>query len=179
MKNQRRQTVLIGIMLGMMCLVVGWSTLRMLDDRQGAVRASQDLYDCQQLVASIKDLKSQEAVASEGGDTTLQEQELAQRINEAASKANLSGPWQQGIEHRREVRIEDSPYMRKPAVLVTRGLTLHQLAMLLHHLTHDSPYTAEQLQIRTPPGEDTGGQWDVDVTLSYLIYSPQPTRQAN
>lgn len=174
MNQRRRQMVLVGIMISMIGLVAGWSTLRMLSYRQAAIRTAQDLHECRQLVDSIGVLQDQDAVASSGENIARQEQELAQRINEASSKANLTGAWQQSIEHRREVRIDDSPYMRKPAVLVTRGLTLHQLAILLHHLTYESPYTADQLQIRTPPGEETGSRWDVDVTLSYLIYAPQP-----
>jgi len=170
---QRRQTILVAVMLGMMLLAAGWSTARMLGHRQDARYAAEDLQRCQQLADQIKQHQSKDAVASTGDDAALQEQKLAQRVNEAATKANLTGPWQQGIEHRREVRIEDSPYMRKPAVLITRGLTLYQLSMLLHHLTYESPYTAEQLQLRTPPGEETGNRWDADVTLTYLIYSPQ------
>ncbi|MBX2851916.1 MAG: hypothetical protein KTR15_09245 [Phycisphaeraceae bacterium] len=179
MNDQRRQAVLIGVMLGMLCVTAGWSTLRMLGERRAAVNAAQDLQTCERLVDEIDRLQDRDAVASSQGDTAYQEQQLAERINEAASKATLSGNWQQGIEHRREVRIDDTPYLRKPAVLVTRGLTLHQLALLLHHLTYDSPYTADHLQLRTPPGEQAGGRWDADVTLSYLIYSPQATALAD
>lgn len=175
MNEQRRQVILIAVMLGMMLLLAGWSTASMLGHRNDARYAAQDLRRCQQLADQIKQHQSQDAVASTGDDAAMQEQKLAQRISEAAKQANLTGPWQQGIEHRREIRIEDSPYMRKPAVLITRGLTLHQLSLLLHHLTADSPYTAEQLQLRTPPGEETGNRWDADVTLTYLIYSPQPS----
>lgn len=167
--------MLIGVMLAMLLIAAGWSTLRMFGLRQDARYAAQDLQQAQRLADEIDRLQNRDAVASASGDTAMQEQRLAERIKEAAEKANLTGQWQQGIEHRREVRIDDSPYMRKPAVLITRGLTLYQLALLLHHLTYDSPYTAEQFQLRTPPGEEAGGRWDADITLTYLIYSPQPS----
>lgn len=175
MNDQRRQSVLIGVMLAMMLVAAGWSTVRMFGYWRDAAYAAEDLQRCEQLADQIKQYQNQDAFASTGDDAALQEQKLAQRVNEAAQKANLTGSWQQGIEHRREVRIDDSPYLRKPAVLITRGLTLSQLALLLHHLTQDSPYTAEQLQLRTPPGEEAGNRWDADVTLTYLIYAPQTT----
>ncbi|MGB0768874.1 MAG: hypothetical protein ACPGYV_14330 [Phycisphaeraceae bacterium] len=50
---------------------------------------------------------------------------------------------------------------------------------MLYHLTEDSPYTAEAIQLRTPPGETAGNRWDADVTLTYLIYSPQSSARAD
>lgn len=178
MNDLRQQTLMVAIILAMMCLVAGWSTMRMLDQRKDAEGAAEGLQVCQQLADQITKQQGQEELVSSNDDSASQEQMLAQRINEAATEAGLSGPWQQGIEHKREVRIDDTPYMRKPAVLITRGLTLYQLSRLLHNLTHDSPYTAEQLQIRTPPGEEAGNRWDADITLTYLIYAPQPTERS-
>lgn len=176
MKTQSRQMLLIGLMLAMMLAVSVWAVLHMLGQKRSARYAAEDLARCQLLAAQIESLRGRAALASEQGDSLLQEQTLAEQINAAATRASLAGQWQQGIEHKTAVRIEDTAYLRKPAVLLTRGLTMDQLTQLLHHLTYDSPYTAEQIQLRTPPGEDASDRWDADITLTYLIYSPMPAQ---
>ena len=177
MNPEKRQAVLVAVMLAMMIVGVAWSTLRMLDHRRAAADAAEDTASCVGLADQITQLRGQGAIATASDQADEQQQELAGAVNRAAQQANLDTQWQQGmrIEHKRAVRIDDTPYMRKPALLIMKGLTLEQLTALLHHLTYDSAYTAEQIQLDAPSGEDTGNRWDADVTLTYLIYSPTPS----
>lgn len=176
MSEQRRLTILVGIMLAMMLAAAGWFTLEMLNHHSAAARAAEDLANCRLLAEQIKSLRNQSAMASDQDEAGVQQDRLVEQINAAADKAGLTGQWQDSIEHRREMRVGDTPYLRKPAVLITRGLTLAKLTALIHHLTYDSPYTAEKILLRTPPGDESGGAWDADITLTYLIYSPQTSQ---
>ena len=178
MNPEKRRTVLFAVMMALMLVCVAWSVGRMRGQQQDAAQAAQDAARCLELAEHITELRSQRTVAAASDQADERQQELAGAVNRAAEQASLDAQWQQGmrIEHRRAVRIDDTPYMRKPALLIMKGLTLEQLTTLLHHLTYDSAYTAEQIQIDAPSGEAGGNRWDADVTLSYLIYSPTPNQ---
>lgn len=172
MSDQKRQVVLVGVMLVLLLLAVGWSGKGMLDQRTAAQASAADLARCKQIAANIEALRDQDAVASTDDNTAQLEASLAQQIDAAASRVGLAGDWRRGIDHKLPRRVGDSPYLRKPAVLLTRGLTLTQLTALLHELTDDSPLTVSELRLNTPNGEPAGDRWDADVTLTYLIYAP-------
>lgn len=172
MNASKRTLGLVGLMLALMVVATGWSTLRMLHQRQAARAASDDLERSRELADQISALRARGAFALSQGDSASQQQ-LAEDIQAAALKAGITGHWQQGIEHQRASRVGKTPYLRKPAVLITRGLTLSQLTQLLHHLTYDSAYTAEAIRLHTPSGEDPGDRWDAEVTISHLIYAPE------
>lgn len=175
MTGHRRQNTLVGVMLVMLVLLAGWCTLRMLGQRSDAARAAEDLAAYRAHARNIELLRERDAVISSAEEAGDKEQDLAKRITEAGAKARLGGQWLQDIVHKKPRRVEDSPYLRKPAVVYTQGLTLTQLTALLYQLSYDSTLTATELRLKTPRGDDPADRWDADITLSYLIYSPQPT----
>lgn len=169
---QKRQAVLVGLMLVLLALAAGWSSLRMAEQRRAAASSARELAESRQIAKRIEALREQDAVASADPDRARQEQNLAQQIDRAGTSAGLVGDWRRGIDHKPARRVGDTPYTRKPAVLLTRGLTLDQLGALMHELTYDSPLTVSELRLSTPSGEPRGKRWDADVTLTYLIYDP-------
>jgi len=168
----QRQAALVGSMLVLLALAAGWSALRMADQRGVAEAGARSLAESRRVAERIEALRDQDAVASADRDSARQEENLAQRIDQAAQAVGLVGDWRRGIDHKPARRVGDSPYTRKPAVLLTRGLTLDQLGALTHELTYDSPLTVTELRLTTPSGEAQGNRWDADVTLTYLIYDP-------
>lgn len=172
MNEQQKPWVLAGLLILVLLVAAGWSTSRMFDQRATARAAAADLAECRRIAANIASLRKQDSVAQADGDADAQERDIAQRISDAAQKAGLAGEWNQGITHTRAVQVGETPYKRKPAELVTRGLTLAQLTALMHELTYDSPLTVSELRLNTPRGEDPGDRWDADITLSFLIYAP-------
>lgn len=175
MNQEQKQFSLVALLLAVLLIAAAWSVMGMLDKRESARKSAVELADCQQIVDNIRELREKDSLVQSDGSEDEQERDLAQRVNDAATKVQLVGNWLQGIDHKRPTRVGDTPYMRKPAILLTRGLTLSQLAALVHELTYDSPLTAYDLKLRTPPGASEGNRWDADVTLTYLIYSPPET----
>lgn len=172
MSDAKRQNLLVGLMLLVLLVAAGWTTRLMLGAKRSAVVAGDNLAECRALAQSIMSLRDKDSVADAGGDAEQREQAIAEQVSAAAAKAGLGGDWLQRIEHKTPRSVGNSPYKRKPSVLYIRGLTLGQLVTLLHELTYDSSLTAQDIQLRTPPGEATGDLWDADVTLTYLIYDP-------
>ncbi|MFN3166625.1 MAG: hypothetical protein ACE37H_06130 [Phycisphaeraceae bacterium] len=172
---QKRQAALAGLMLVLLALAAGWSTLRMIDRRDAAQAGARELAESKRIARQIEALRERDAVASDDPDSARQEENLAQQIDQAAQAVGLVGDWRRGIDHKPSRRVGDTPYTRKPAVLLTRGLTLDQLGALAHELTYDSPLTVSELRLTTPSGETRGNRWDADVTLTYLIYDPPDT----
>lgn len=171
MTPQKRRAIMMGVMVVMLIIAAAWNINWLVQRRSAAHAAAADLAQCRRIVQDIAALRTQPAVASTD-DTVVQEQALAQRIRDASVQAQLSGPWLQGVDHRPARRVGDTPYLRKPAVIVMRGVSLRQLATLLYHLTDGSELNVSDLRLRTPPGDLVGGTWNAEATLTYLIYSP-------
>lgn len=176
MNPPKRQIVLFGVMVAMLAIVVVWCAMNMLGQKGKAQREANSLAQAKQIAERVEVLRQHQAVASPGGDWQQQEQELAQRISDAAAKARINIDWQKRIEYKRARRVADTPYMRKPVVVYTEGLTMDQLVALLHHLTYDSPLIVSELDLKTPRGGNPGNRWDANITLSYLIYEPATNR---
>lgn len=177
MNEVKRQTTLIVVMFAILLMAAGGLTKDMFAKAEAAHQAAADLSQFRQVAGQIETLRKQDAIAATDEDADQQDQALAQRIDRAATVVGLTGEWRQEIQHKQARRVGDSPYLRKPAVLFTRGLTLAQITALLHELTYDSPLIVSELRLKTPRGEEAGNRWDADITLTYLIYSPQTSGQ--
>lgn len=175
MSQARRQTILIGLMLALLIMGVGWCALDMLDKKASAERAANGLGEAKLIAKRVELLGNQDTVASTAGNARDQEQDLARRIKAAADQARISGNWQRGIEYKRARRLGDTPYKQKPTAVMTRGLTLDQLSQLMYNLTYQTPLSVTELSLKTPRGADPGNRWDADFTLTYLIYDPPDT----
>jgi len=70
------------------------------------------------------------------------------------------------------VRIPRSPYKRLTVGLSFEEINLRQLVQFAYHLTETDPaLSIPHLRLLTPR-EQSGDTWDVNISLSYLIYSP-------
>lgn len=172
MSQQNRPMLLVGFMLLMLFVMAGWSTMRMLDQRDEALVRTTDLAIYLQLASDIEQLRDNEKVKQLGGDSAAREQLIAERVTQAGQKLGLQGNWWEDTIHRSPRRVGNTPYLHKPTVLYTSGLSLMQITSLLYELTYDSPLTAHKLTLRTPLGENPGDRWDANITLTYLLYEP-------
>lgn len=172
MTAETRRAILIGVMLAMLVIAAAWNVLWMLEQRETARRAAQDLADCKALAGRIKALRDAPAVASV---EVMGVQELGQRIEAASRRAGLAQDALEGVLPQSPRRVGNTPYVRKPTVLTLRGVTLHQVAMFLHHLTADSELSVRDLRLRIPHGDAPRDVWDAETTLTYLMYVPTAT----
>jgi hypothetical protein len=173
MTTLRQQARLAGVALAVLAVVALWQLFGMIDRRQAARYAADDLAESRTLAAQIVALRDTESVASE---TDMKFQEIGQRIKAATGKARLAASPITGVYHQRPRRVGDSPYLVRASILTLRRLTLQQLVGFLYHLTDESVLTVNTLILRPPNRGEPGDQWDADVTLTYLIYAPPEGR---
>ncbi len=169
MSPQKRQAVLVGVMLAMLAIAAAWSTTEMLAARELARRSAADLAACERIAADIRRLRQGPKVASA---EAMGVQELGKRIEAASRTAGLSTSALVGVYPQGPRRVGDTPYLRKPTSLSFRNVPLPQLASFLYHLSDGSGLNVRDLRLRTPRGEGGGDLWDAEATLTYLIYSP-------
>ncbi len=169
MAPQKRQAILIGVMLALLAAAAAWNVLWMREQRARARVASVDLAECRRLGRAITALRDAARVAP---TEALGVQALGDRIEAASRQARLVGPALAGVFPQSARRVGDSPYMQKPTALALRGVTLQQAATFLFHLSEDSGLSVRDLRLQAPHGEEGTGAWDVDATVTYLLYAP-------
>jgi hypothetical protein len=170
MTEARRKSVLIALLLLFLTVAAVWSVGWMTEQREAALYAAAELEQCNKLAADIERLRAETAVpqTEEAGVKVL-----GVRVTEAAQKAGLHGQdWLEGIYPESARPLPDSPYKRKPTMLSLRGVSLEQLSTFLYHLTDGSGLSVYDLQLMAPRGDSVGDLWNVETTVTYLIYSP-------
>ncbi len=148
------------------------SLIWMTTQRTQASRAVADARFCERLVQAIADETDKRQVAS-NEQTGIQS--LGRHIQIASQQASLPGTALQGIYPQSSRRLADSAYMIKPTVLSLRRLSLGQLTVFLYHLTAESGLRVRDLRLRSPRNGSNDEVWDVDATVTYLIYAPPTT----
>lgn len=171
MSTERRQTILVSIMLVLLICAAGWAMLDALEQRARAQRAADQLALSEALAEQIRRLREQPKVATSQEIGTRQ---LGRKISLAAEAAGLGTGSIQGVTPRPARRVGRSDYMAKPTTLKLQGVSLGQMAMFLYHISSDSNLTVRDLRLegrRASPGQ-TDRLWNGQATITYLIYSP-------
>jgi hypothetical protein len=79
--------------------------------------------------------------------------------------------WLQSIP----VRVADSAYLEKPTTVQLRTVSLSQLVDFLCQLSGgENGPQVKALRLTTPHLTEDDNRWSVELTLTYLIYSPPP-----
>ena len=172
MLGSRRQMMLAGLVVVGLSIAAIWHVAWMLEHRGTAQRAANNLADCKLLAEQIVELRTRPAVAA---DEEMGIQELDDRIEYAKGQARLTNQTRDVIDivdPQPARRIGNSPYLQKPTMFALRDVSLPQLTAFLYHLTDGSGLTVRSLRLRVPTGEATADRWDVETTLTYLIYAP-------
>ena len=151
-------------------LNVNW----MVEQRNAARESGDDLLLSVEMERVIKDMRQQTSLASA---QAMEGQELGQRIDAAAQQAQLNPAMIDGIYPQPTQRVGSSAYVEKPTTLILRKVELRTLAKFLYHLTQTPGLTVRQLHLRAPRGDAPSNTWDVDATITALIYAPQETSE--
>lgn len=175
LRQVTRKQWLVTAMLAMLLVVTWWNVGYMRSQRTAAQRAAADLEYCSALSARITELRKRPSLA---GDVEMGQKDLGDLIDRASQASNL--PRQQIVQvdpTRDARRIENSPYLRKPIFMSFDGVDLTQLLPMLYHLTQGSGMTVTDLRLQPPPVDTTGRLWNAQVTLTYLIYVPESSKE--
>lgn len=150
-----------------------WSYGRMAAARNADSLSRDSLNHCTRLAGQIRELSSQQAVA------TAQEPQavmLAEAVESAARAVNLPAQSLVGIRPEPARRLAEGPYKEKPTRLELRGLELGQLIGLLNTLGDSQPgLRVRSLRLYEPRSGSNPDLWDADVELTALVYDPLQT----
>ncbi len=169
MSQEKRQAILIGIMMAMLTIAAVWNVNWMMRQRRSAIYAANNLAACEALRDQIKSLRDKPAVAS---TEALASQELGKRLAAAAERSKLPGGPPKDVFPQSERSVEDSPYLIKPTLLTLRQVPLEKLATFLYYLSEDAGLKVRDLSLRSPRGEKAKDVWNAEATITYLIYKP-------
>jgi hypothetical protein len=164
---------IIGVLLlGLLCLVIA-STWQLEARRTRAQSAAADLAECHRLAAHIARLRAQ---PHQAGLTERSARELAQQIEQAAQQAGVAPADVIRINPRGARRISNSVYKQQSTDVAINSVTMKELITFLSALTSKS----KGLQISSlrllaeaePALQADSEEWDAEVTLTFLIFSP-------
>jgi len=142
-----------------------------LDTKQSYSLIHEDWQDCQSLTRDIQQLQSQPAIAD---SQALAIDTLSQIIEKSCLDANIPLQSIVRIVPQPSQRQGDSVYLEKPTQILLREVTTNQFTTLLHQLTgFGNRLQIKHLRINTPRNDTDHELWDVETTISYLIYQPR------
>jgi len=170
----RRQTILIAVLAGLLLVVVLWAYDGMATQRRAAHDAAADLIACRRMAGQIAAYSRMPTVADEHERMAARTTGL---IESAAKEAAIDPSCLDRIMPEPPRRMGDTAYKEKPTHVLLKNVTLRQLTRLIHTATTGGQGLAAcSIRITAPRPEDTGPLWTAEVTLTYLIYDPPQTR---
>jgi hypothetical protein len=173
MKLPSRKTLEVALMLALLAGAAAWGLGWMLDRRQAAGDAGDDLATCQRLASEIGSVRQKPTVVAGSAGV----RELGEQIQAASRQANLGPDAIQGVFPQPSRRVGESVYVHKPTALALRSISLPQLAVFLYNLSSQPGLTVSDLRLRSPHGASADSAWDADVTVTYLVYAPPARAQ--
>ena len=160
--------------------LVSWSGYRLTSAKDAAAESARGLAECHRHATNIEILRKGPAAA---GATEPAAGDLNRRVERAAQSAGLPRGAVARIDPEPARRVGDTPYRESPTQVRLRRVTLRQLFTFLHALgARDGAAGSAGLQVRAlrltaPRGLESGSAWDVDSTLTYLVYDPAGGRR--
>jgi len=164
-----------GIAIAVAIITPAWSLGIFLEAKGRAEVAFHNAALCEELSTRIIALKKRPAIA---GTRQQAIDELAGWVESSAKNLGIVGDNLESISPEAPVRVADSAYLEQATTVQFRQVSLKQLIRLLNKLANDgSGLRIKSLRLTTPPSAKDADVWSVELTISYLFYSPLPTRQ--
>lgn len=172
-KNALAQACLLGALAA--AAIYGYSLLAKAKRR--AMDAAEDLRATRHAADLIKASRDTPALV---GLHEIEHLELSRGIESAAQSAGIAAGEIDSIDPSPPRQLGNSPYKEKPTEVRLRQATLQQLITFLHRLsTGPAGLTVKNLRLAAPHELDKPDLWKVEVTLTYLLYSPLETPQGS
>ena len=174
MDQEKRQAVLVSVLMTILAGVGIWSARWMMRERGAALSAASDWAECERLKNAILSLREEPAAVA---GNAMASQELGERIAAASRQAQLPNGPPRDVFPQSPQSLGDSTYVLESTLIRVRDVSLSQLAAFLYHLTEESVLRIEQLRLRAPHGADAKELWDAEVTIAYLRYESSAGRR--
>lgn len=160
--------------LGGAALLVLFGYLKMNAEAAAMREASEELRQCQTLVAEIAELQELPQFAALEADTP---KTIRERIEQATLAARLPAGALVRIEPRSPVRLGNSQYRVWPTRLELSNVTLQQITTFSHALVDEERgLTVRDLRLWSNISESTAGgreTWSAEATLTQVTFSPK------
>ncbi len=156
-----------GILLMAMIGVPLVAAVFLLDARDVAERAGDDLKACMAASARIRQLERLPRGQSAG---PIDAAFVHQRGQQALQTLGLPAEHLVQIVPGTPQRVGETGYKEVPTSLVLRDLNLRQIVQLLLSVTDGSRLSVKSLRLSAPRDTEDGAQWSAEATLSYLIF---------
>jgi len=188
-RRRSPMAMMVAALLALLAASAGWAWSTMAAARASALDARDGLERCGQIASRIRALQASPSMAA---DQELQASQTTGQAEAAARAAGIAAGGLVRISPEPAIRLGDSAYKEKPTRVFMKGVTLRQLATMIHDLAaRPSPLTARSITLSAPKADDTGDSsraesrgssqaesrepWNVELVLTYLIYEPQKT----
>jgi len=173
MQSFKYATIVLACLFGS-CL---WLWTGLSNIRDAADAAEYNLVECQKIVRRINNLRLQPGIATM---EVKEEGELSSKLESLASDFGLPKGAITSIEPHAPLRIRSSNYDNRSTTVKMRNVTLQQTIQVLLGLddgTSEMKITDLQFSFiasRSSSASNRPETWEVDFTVSYLLYSPRP-----
>ncbi len=178
--NLKSNPILQGTVLAVLILgALMWSYTLLAHSQKLALLESTNAHRAANLATQIKDLQHQPALVQ---DQELQQPELARKIEAALKTAGVALSMLERVTPETAHRIGDTDYREMPTNVLLRQMSLRQLVSFLYHLTTAPPegggespgasLAVKTIRLSAPREPQASDKWRVEVTLTYLIYTP-------
>lgn len=170
-----RQRMVLLILLGVLLVLVGlWRYRAMENARSAADAAAADLEATRRIVKKIEAFRDRPSEAVEGEQLAT---ETITLIEKAVTSSGIDSKNLVRISPGSPTRVGDTPYKEKPTQVFLRNVPLRQLVALTHSLLQGGQKLhTKSMRIIPPRPDDTGEDWNAELTLTYLIYEPQRSK---
>jgi hypothetical protein len=173
MQSFKYATIVLACLLGS-CL---WLWIGLSSVRDTADAAAYNLVECQKIARRINNLRLQPGIATR---EVKEEGELSSRLENLASRFGIQRDAITSIEPHSPRRIRNSNYVNRSTTVKMQNVTLQQTIQVLLGLddgASEMKITELQFSFTASRGSSTSNgpeSWEVDFTVSYLLYSPRP-----
>lgn len=130
------------------------------------------LVQTEQMSRDVNLLESLRSAPRLAADRERPNSELLEQIRRSLEHAGVAADRWLANDPSPPQRLPDSPYKRFETRLTFQDIGLQRLVAMLHHLVDEDPtLSVSRLRLSAPVTDRQPG-WNVDLTLSYLVYAP-------
>lgn len=144
--------------------------LLMIQKEISAHSSYSDYKRCVAMASDIQRLGQKPALAS---DREKVPSETTGVIERAAKGAGIPPERLVRIVPEPSQRLGDSAYKEKPTQVLLNNLTLQQIVSFLSNVAAAEGLNHKFIRISAPQADGSDNSWNVEATVTYLIYDPQ------
>lgn len=164
--------------LAALCLLWSWRAARQAHSSRDSFQTL--LVQTEQMSRDVNLLESLRSAPRLAADRARPNSELLEQVRRSLEHAGIVADRWLANDPSPPKRSPDSPYKQYETRLTFQDVGLQRVVAMLHFLVDEDPtLTVSRLRLSAPATDRQSG-WNVDLTLSYLVYAPHnPSSQVS